>query len=132
MDGLDLKWLLGQGIGVFFAVILLLMFRKLVSGLLERLTHMIDKVEEMHLESVKASGRMVGAFRWFAEIVRTKLGIEPPADPEAGFEHRRDNEETRRQHRRSTDAPGKPPASGAGMAPDVGAPTPKMEDFFHE
>ena len=125
-EGLDYKWLLGQGVAVFFAVVLLAMFWKLGMGLLERLTKMLDRVEDMHKETVRATGKMVGAFRWFAEVVRSKLGIEPPLDPEAGFEHRRDKEEETRKHRRSTDAP------GTGRTPDTGVPTPKAEDFFHE
>lgn len=134
VEGIDGKWLLGQGIAVFFAVVLLAMFWKLGMGLLTRLTRMLDRVEEMHRETVRATGRMVGAFRWFAEVVRQKLGIEPPADFEEGLEHQhhRDSEEATRRHRRAGDAPGVPPASGAGRAPDTGAPTPKMEDFFHE
>ena len=130
-EGLDVKWLLGQGIAVFFAVVLLAMFWKLGMGLLERLTKMLDRVEDMHRETVRAMGRMQGAFRWFAEVVRAKLGIEPPEDPDAGFDHghRRESEDETRKHRRASDAPGAPPA---GRKSDSGSPTPKMEDFFHE
>jgi hypothetical protein len=122
--GDDFKWLLGQGVAVFFAVVLLAMFWKLGMLFMGMFQRLIAKVEAMHVEQVKSSGQLVGAFRWLSEVIRKKLNVDPPVSPSEGFEHHRDSEEETRFHRRNGDKPGAP-----GRAADTGQPTPRFEDF---
>lgn len=119
MSKLDPQWVLAQGIAVFVCVILCCLLSTMVALLLRviiRELRLLQKAQEtMATSHVEAIGKLIGAIRWLGELVRSKLGVLPPENPEEGFQ------------RRKTDfkSPAAPLAPGARRVTSTPTPTPK-------
>lgn len=90
---LDPQWVLAQGIAVFVCVVLCCLLSTMVAFLLRviiRELRALQKAqEEMAAAHVEAIGKLIGAIRWLGELVRIKIGIDPPASPDEGFQRRK-------------------------------------------